>query len=111
MVEGSCVHEPGLYLLYAAGHFTAVRIINSDCCRVSLSHRCHEHVDVHPSHMDFTQFEAVMKIAPGTSTKHYGRDFLGGAVSWQRICSCSGTVPPPTTCTCNNATMYIVMSY
>ena len=109
MAQDSRVREPGRYLLYTAGHFTGARIVDSHWCRVSLSHRSHEHVDVPVSDLDFSRFEAVMRIVPGKSTRHYGMDYLGGAVSGQQILSCSGTVLPLTGYTSSKVRVYIVI--
>ena len=109
MAEDSRVREPGRYLLYAAGHFTGARIVDSHWCRVSLSHRSHEHVDVPVSDLDFSRFEAVMRIVPGKSTRQYGMDYLGGAVSGQQILSCSGTVLPRTGYTPSKVRVYILI--
>ena len=80
MVENSQVYEPGRCILFAAGHFTPMRVLSSNCSLISLNHRCHEHIQIDPSQCDFTQFAAVMKVVPGTSTGSCGRDFFGAVV-------------------------------
>ena len=83
VVKDSAISEPGNYILFEAGRFTAPRILDPDCYMIGFSHRSHEQMEVNPSEFDIAQYEAVMRVTSGTCTSSCGRDFLGGAVPLQ----------------------------